>query len=262
VDKNGAWLPGQTGRSAHGAYIYIPKSYAKSGKPSSVIFLFHIDYRYFRAMADAENTVLVDTEPLDRGDTTTCNGGQTYSSGYVNQKYILSLIAESRDLLIAQYNVDATRFYYAGWSHGGDLAMKFASLPTADSLAPDDQQSVACSNPPSELLSYQKAAHVGQTEVAGVMVFPGHYGYEQIDLWKKTNSMGTRRSCFAYSVGTNDSTYTQAYNILMPKLQQVANYSNRIYYKTWQGYQHDLHTHSDAVKAAWDWLKVCDTDSN
>ncbi|MEY4615584.1 MAG: hypothetical protein RJB66_544 [Pseudomonadota bacterium] len=255
--SGGAIEPGALGRTPKGAIIYIPQGYRSSKSASSVLVLWNSSYQHWKAWADQTNFILIDTNPLDTKATTICNGGQTMRSSYVDQKYILTLLAEARELVLKGYNVDRSKIFYAGWSHGGDLAMKFASLPQADSLAPDDRNDVFCSPHPDELLELQKAAHVGQQEVAGVLAFPGQWGFNQINMLKQTYQLKLRQSCFAFVAGGNDSGYSRSHQILANELQKIPGYSNRVYQKVWPGYGHNLNSNTAALNEAMNWLLQC-----
>lgn len=255
--SGGSLKAGTLGRTPKGALIYIPQTYGARESASSVLVLWNSSYQYWKTWADQTNFILIDTNPLDSQATTICNGGQSMRSSYVDQKYLLTLIAEARELILKGYNVDRSKIFYAGWSHGGDLAMKFASLPQASTLAPDDRNEVFCSPPPNELLELQKAAHVGQQEVAGVLAFPGHWGFNQLHMSKQTYQLKLRQSCFAFVAGSNDGAYSYAYQVLVPELKKVPGYLNRVYQKIWPGYGHNLNNNAAALSEGMNWLLDC-----
>lgn len=255
--SGGSLKPGGLGRSPKGALIYLPTSYRGSAGASALVVLWNSNYQYWKTWADQTNSIVIDTKPTDSTVTTLCNNNQVMSASYVDQKYLLSLIAEAREIAIKGYNVDLKKIFYAGWSHGGDLAMKFASLPTADTLAPDDRNEVFCSPPPQELLAFQKAAHVGQQEVAGVLAFPGHWGFHQLKVFKQASQLGQRLSCFSFLAGASDSTYGYAYQTLIPELLKVPGYQKRVFQKIWPGYGHNMNQNPAGLGEAMKWLLDC-----
>ena len=123
--------PGQTydytisAGSGH-VYIYIPTSYDPQNAASPVIWLFNEEIFQWKAIADANNIILVD---LDEYNDT---------QAYVDK------IREVYPWLEQKYNVDKARYYFAGWSAGGNIAIMLTDA--------------------------------NQTFVAAVMVFPGSGG--------------------------------------------------------------------------------------
>jgi hypothetical protein len=124
--------PGDTGdwTCAYGSghvYVYIPASYNPGSLASPVVWLFNEEIDSWQEIADANGLILVD---LDEYNDT------------------MSMLDKINSVVLpklpAEYNVDRARYYYAGWSVGGNIAIMMT-----------DQN---------------------QTSVAAAMVFPGTGG--------------------------------------------------------------------------------------
>lgn len=107
--EGGPITPGQTGTSPLGAIIRIPTSYQPAVAAAPVVWLFNEELAWWQAIADQNGIVLVD---LDE---------------YNDTNAIVAKLEETIPLVEAQYNVDKARYYWAGWSAGGNLAVILGS---------------------------------------------------------------------------------------------------------------------------------------
>lgn len=85
--------------------VYIPTSYAPDVTASPVIYLFNEEISDWRSVADTDRVVIVDLDEYNDIDA-----------------YVDKLNAVTTDLE-AQYNVDRARYYWAGWSAGGNIVV-------------------------------------------------------------------------------------------------------------------------------------------
>jgi dienelactone hydrolase len=118
--------PGQTGPTPLGAVIRIPAGYDPSKLAAPVLWLFNEELAQWSAIADGAGLALVDL------------------AEYNDTNAIVAKLNESATVLEQQYNVDKARYFFAGWSAGGNIAIILASQ--------------------------------NQTFVTGVLVFPGTGG--------------------------------------------------------------------------------------
>ncbi len=137
-------------------YIYIPSSYSP-GTQSPVIFLFNEQINDWKIMADADAILIVD---LDEYNDTNA--------------YITKLNAVTTELE-ANYDVDNTRYYWAGWSAGGNIVIQMASQ--------------------------------NQAFLAATMVFPGTGGQP---AYNNLNGYGGHKIRLYYACGTEDTNYPWA----------------------------------------------------
>jgi PKD repeat protein len=121
--SGGPISPGSTGdwACAYGSghvYIYIPTSYDPGTLASPVIFLFNEEIYNWQTIADNNAIILVD---LDEYNDT---------NAYVN-KINDTVFPKLSD----EYNIDRARYYLAGWSAGGNIAIMLTDGNQAFSAA-------------------------------------------------------------------------------------------------------------------------------
>ena len=112
----GAIAPGTSSMTPMGAEIYIPSSYAPEQLASPVIWLFNEKIAQWSATTDPDAAILVDLHE------------------YNDTQKIVAKLNETIEILEAQYNVDRGRYYWAGWSAGGNLVIIIGSQ-NQDTLA-------------------------------------------------------------------------------------------------------------------------------
>ncbi len=86
-------------------YVYIPTSYNPGTLASPVVWLFNEQISDWKAIADANAIILMD---LDEYNDT---------AAYVDKINFAATKLED------EYNVDMARYYFAGWSAGGNIAI-------------------------------------------------------------------------------------------------------------------------------------------
>ncbi len=103
--SGGKVTPGKIGRTQGGGDFYIPKSYAPQTAASSMIVMFNLNIPAFKAIADRDNVILLDT------------------MFYEEEEEIFSILNEAMISLPKAYNIDLAKMYWAGWSNGGNIAI-------------------------------------------------------------------------------------------------------------------------------------------
>ncbi|MBL8973934.1 MAG: dienelactone hydrolase family protein, partial [Myxococcales bacterium] len=88
-----------------GAEIYIPTTYNPGQLASPVIWLFNETLDQWTGATQADAAILVDLHE------------------YNDTQKIVAKLNETLDILDVQYNVDRGRYYWAGWSAGGNLVI-------------------------------------------------------------------------------------------------------------------------------------------
>lgn len=199
TQPGGIWDFQVNAGSGH-VYIYIPTSYNPQVTASPVIWLFNEEIQQWQTIADANNIILVDLDEY--------NDIQAYVDK-INTVY---------PELEAKYNVDRARYYFAGHSAGGNIAIMLA----------DDNQ----------------------TFVAAVMVFPGSGGAAP------PKPAGRPNGCkYYYAVGDQDTT-TGYYPGCVQEANYRANQGYTTRCDVVQGCGHYIdeatyHKRQDA----WNWVK-------
>ena len=127
--SGGAWGPGEVGRTDLGSDIRIPNAYAPASMASPVVWLFNEQIDEW-VHTDSDSVIIVDLRE------------------YNDIPAIVDKINESMSLLERSYNVDQGRYYFAGWSAGGNIAVILSAM--------------------------------NQDLVAGTMVFPGTGGNQAL----------------------------------------------------------------------------------
>jgi predicted esterase len=101
--------PGQEGTSPLGAILRMPVGYDPATFASPVIWLFNETIPQWQAIADPDRVVLVDLQE------------------YNDVNAIVEKLNETTTILETQYNVDKARYFWAGWSAGGNIAIILGS---------------------------------------------------------------------------------------------------------------------------------------
>jgi PKD repeat protein len=107
--SGGTIAAGTSALTTLGAEIYIPSSYAPSTFASPAIWLFNEALSDWKTIADNEKIIVVDLHE------------------YNNTTNIVAKLNETMPLVENGYNVDKARYYWAGWSAGGNLAIIIGS---------------------------------------------------------------------------------------------------------------------------------------
>lgn len=97
--------PGTSALTPLGAEIYIPTTYNPGQLASPVIWLFNETLDQWTGATQADAAILVDLHE------------------YNDTQMIVAKLNETLDILDVQYNVDRGRYYWAGWSAGGNLVI-------------------------------------------------------------------------------------------------------------------------------------------
>lgn len=97
--------PGTSALTPLGAEIYIPTTYNPGQLASPVIWLFNETLDQWTGATQADAAILVDLHE------------------YNDTQKIVAKLNETLDILDVQYNVDRGRYYWAGWSAGGNLVI-------------------------------------------------------------------------------------------------------------------------------------------
>lgn len=116
MGMGGPITPGSSALTPLGAEIYIPTTYDPQQLASPVIWLFNETIPQWTAATANDAAILVDLHE------------------YNDTQKIVAKLNESLDILDAQYNVDRGRYYWAGWSAGGNLVIIIGSQ-NQDTLA-------------------------------------------------------------------------------------------------------------------------------
>ena len=97
--------PGTSALTPLGAEIYIPTTYNPGQLASPVIWLFNETLDQWTGATQADAAILVDLHE------------------YNDTQKIVAKLNETLDILDVQYNVDRGRYYWAGWSAGGNIVV-------------------------------------------------------------------------------------------------------------------------------------------
>ena len=151
--SGGAWSAGEIGRTTLGADIRIPTTYDPENLASPVVWLFNEEIDEW-IHTDDDGVIIVDLQE------------------YNDVPAILDKLNESMALLQEEYNVDQGRYYFAGWSAGGNIAVVLGAM--------------------------------NQSLIAGTMVFPGTGGNQAKDEMEKPQNHKIR---LFYACGDEDPAY-------------------------------------------------------
>ncbi|MEM7020716.1 MAG: hypothetical protein AAF512_25655 [Pseudomonadota bacterium] len=199
--QGGSILPGRTGQSPLGADIYIPENYAPDTLASPVIWLFSETIDDWRDATKNEAAILVDLNEFN------------------NIPAIANKLTETRQLLEAEYSVDMGRYYWAGWSAGGNIAIILGAA--------------------------------NQDSLAGVMVFPGTGG--NFALFDMANRTGHKMRLY-YACGSNDTQFNCG-NVEFEANAWQSRYGYETRYESIQGATHRIREVEFLVRAnAWAWM--------
>lgn len=198
--SGGDLAPGSVGTSPLGAQIRIPTSYDPS-VAAPVIWLFNEPRADWEAVADADGIVLIDLQEYNDVDA------------------IVAKLNETADLVEQGYNVDRARYYWAGWSAGGNLAIMLGAG--------------------------------NQDFVAGALVFPGTGGgVAQPDLrdWD-----GHKLRMF-YACGTLDPNYD--WRVVENEANTWRGYGYETAFQAVDGAPHRIDEATYGIRAAgWTWMR-------
>ena len=116
MGMGGAIAPGTSGLTPLGAEIFVPANYDPGQLASPVIWLFNEKIEQWTAASGPDAAILVDLHE------------------YNDTNKIVAKLNETIDVLELHYNVDRGRYYWAGWSAGGNLVVIIGSQ-NQDALA-------------------------------------------------------------------------------------------------------------------------------
>lgn len=105
LGMGGPISPGTSALTPLGAEIYIPTTYNPGQLASPVIWLFNETLDQWTGATQADAAILVDLHE------------------YNDTQKIVAKLNETLDILDVQYNVDRGRYYWAGWSAGGNIVV-------------------------------------------------------------------------------------------------------------------------------------------
>jgi dienelactone hydrolase len=106
----GTIAPGASELTPLGAEIYVPSTYDPQNLASPVIWLFNETIPQWQSATQADAAILVDLHE------------------YNDTQKIVDKLNETQAILEPQYNVDKARYYWAGWSAGGNLVVIIGSM--------------------------------------------------------------------------------------------------------------------------------------
>jgi PKD repeat protein len=200
--SGGSITAGTSGYTTLGSEIYIPTSYSPATFASPVIWLFNEALTDWKSIADQEKIVIVDLHE------------------YNNTTNIVNKLNESIPVLENGYNVDKARYYWAGWSAGGNLAVIIGSQ--------------------------------NQSLIAGTMVFPGTGGnLAQPNMQSNTG----HKIRLYYACGDQDPNYSwSAVQYEATSWNSWYGYTTRFDKVTGSG--HYISETTYGIRAtAWAWMK-------
>ncbi len=198
--SGGPIAPGTVGTSPLGAQIRLPTNYDPS-VAAPVIWLFNEPRTDWDAIADNDGIVLIDLVEYNDVDA------------------IVAKLNETAELVEQGYNVDRARYYWAGWSAGGNLAIMLGAG--------------------------------NQDFVAGALVFPGTGGsIAQPDLrdWD-----GHKLRMF-YACGTADPNYD--WHVVENEANTWRAYGYETDFKAVEGAPHRIDEATYGIRAVgWTWMR-------
>ncbi|MBI4701421.1 MAG: dienelactone hydrolase family protein [Deltaproteobacteria bacterium] len=193
--------PGQSGATPKGAIVRLPAGYDPNVLASPVLWLFNEELPQWSAIADQDAVVLVDLDEYNDVDA------------------IVGKLNDSLDVLEAQYNVDKARYYWAGWSAGGNLAIIIGAQ--------------------------------NQEGLAGTLVFPGTGG-NIAQPYMKANK-GHKIRMF-YACGDQDANYP--WQAVQNEAQVWASYGYATEFANVPGSGHYIDEVQTGIRAqGWAWIK-------
>lgn len=198
----GTISPGMSGLTPLGAEIYVPTTYDPQQLASPVIWLFNETPGQWQNATLADAAILVDLHE------------------YNDTNKIVAKLNETLEILDAQYNVDRGRYYWAGWSAGGNLVIIIGSQ--------------------------------NQDTLAGTMVFPGTGGNIAQDALAKWNGHKLR---MYYACGSEDPNFdANAVQFEAETWKNKYGYTTR--FDLVPGGPHYLDEPTYKVRdAAWQWMR-------
>ncbi|MBK7825255.1 dienelactone hydrolase family protein [Nannocystis sp.] len=198
----GTISPGSSSLTPLGAEIYIPTTYDPQQLASPVIWLFNETLDQWQNATLADAAILVDLHE------------------YNDTNKIVAKLNETLEILDAQYNVDRGRYYWAGWSAGGNLVIIIGSE--------------------------------NQDTLAGTMVFPGTGGNFAQDALASWNGHKLR---MYYACGSEDPNFdANAVQFEAETWKNKYGYTTR--FDLVPGAPHYLDEPTYKVRdAAWQWMR-------
>jgi dienelactone hydrolase len=200
--SGGALDPGEIGSTPLGAEIRMPISYSPTTLASPVVWLFYETFEDWTGPADEDAIILVQTN-------------------FTNSATFIERLDETIAILETQYNVDKARYYWAGWSAGGNWVIIVASQ--------------------------------NQDLLAGTMVFPGTGGDAARDFMRDWT--GHRIRLF-YACGTEDPYYAAA-DVEYEANAWADWYGYQTAFRTAEGASHHISEATYGVRQeAWQWMRA------
>jgi predicted esterase len=195
--------PGATGMTPLGAEIYVPASYDPETLASPAIWLFNETIDQWRAVADEDAVILVDLHE------------------YNDIPAIVDKINESVPILEEEYNVDRARYYWAGWSAGGNIVIIVGSE--------------------------------NQATLAGTMVFPGtggNFARDSLEAWD-----GHKIRMF-YACGDQDPNYDYGVPVEAEANAWADWFGYETRFEMVEGSAHYIDEGVYGIRAtAWEWMR-------
>jgi predicted esterase len=192
--------PGQIGTTPLGAQIRMPSGY-QPGFASPVIWLFNEQFSEWSAIADGDAVVLVDLVE------------------YNDIQSISNKLNETMTLLEDQYMVDRARYYWAGWSAGGNIVVIGGSQ--------------------------------SQSLLAGTMVFPGTGGNSAKPFMEQNQGHKIR---LFYACGDQDSQYP--WDAVQYEANFWTQYGYQTHFEKVPGASHYIDETTYGIRAAaWAWIE-------
>jgi len=202
LGMGGSITPGSSGLTPLGAEIYVPTTYDPQQLASPVVWLFNETLDQWQTATQADAAILVDLHE------------------YNDTQKIVAKLNETLEILDAQYNVDRGRYYWAGWSAGGNLVV---------------------------LIGTQN-----QDTLAGTMVFPGTGGQAALEAISQWNGHKLR---MYYACGEDDPNFdAKAVQFEADTWKNQYGYTTR--FDLVPGAPHYLDEPTYKVRdAAWQWMR-------
>jgi predicted esterase len=197
----GRWVPGEVGTTPLGASVRIPATYRPEVLASPVIWLFHEQLENWEHV-DEDGAIVVAINEYNDWDA------------------IYAKLNETLILLEEEYNVDRGRYYFAGWSAGGNIAVVVASM--------------------------------NQDIIAGTMVFPGTGG-SMAEPYMAQKPAGNLR--LFYACGDEDPNFPWP-QVEQESNYWAAKYGYTTRFEKVEGAGHYIDEERFGIRAeAWSWLK-------
>ena len=199
--SQGAWEAGEIGRTELGADIRIPVDYRPEERASPVIWLFNEQIDEW-THTDEDGVILVDLRE------------------YNDVPVMIEKLNESMQLLEEGYNVDQGRYYFAGWSAGGNIVVVLGAM--------------------------------NQELIAGTMVFPGTGGNQALSEMQQPQAHKIR---LFYACGDQDPAYPWD-GVQNEANYWASAFGYETLFVRVEGAGHKIQESDYAIRAqAWEWMK-------